>query len=219
MKNFPPTYLYIKQHSITGKLYFGKTTKNPERYNGSGTKWLNHINYYGKQYVNNLWYCLFLDEKSINEFALSFSKQNDIVNSIEWLNLIEETGLGDPIRTLSTRQKMSNAQRGNTKRRGKFHTESAKEKNRLAHLGKKHTEESLMKLRMHSHSQLPETREKIRESLSGKKHTDERILNIKLAKLSKKVKWYTNGIIAKLFTPGNQPIGWKLGRKIEKENN
>lgn len=216
MQNFPPTYLYIKQHSITGKLYFGKTTKNPEQYNGSGTKWLNHINYYGKEHVNNLWYCLFLDEKSINEFALSFSKQNDIVNSSEWLNLIEETGLGDPIRTISSREKMSDAQRGNTKRRGKTHTPEAKEKNRIAHLGKKVSEETLIKMRMYSHPHTESTKQKIRESLMGKKHSDERILNIKLAKLNKKVKWYTDGTSAKLFTSGTEPIGWKPGRKIKK---
>lgn len=38
-RTFEPTYLYIKQHSITGKLYFGKTVKNPEKYNGSGSPW------------------------------------------------------------------------------------------------------------------------------------------------------------------------------------
>lgn len=74
-----PTYLYIKRHRVTGKLYFGKTIKNPEMYTGSGTRWLNHINYHGKEHVDTLWYCLFLDEESISEFALSFSKNNDIV--------------------------------------------------------------------------------------------------------------------------------------------
>ena len=37
--NFKPTFLYIKQHTVTGKLYFGKTTQNPETYLGSGTYW------------------------------------------------------------------------------------------------------------------------------------------------------------------------------------
>lgn len=214
MQNFPPTYLYIKQHSITGKLYFGKTTKNPEQYNGSGTKWLNHINYHGKQYVVNLWYCLFLDEITINEFALSFSKKNDIVNSSAWLNLIEETGLGDPIRTIASRKKMSKAQRGNTKRRGKTHTDSAKEKNRLAHLGKKASEETLEKMRKHSHLQTDEVKQKIKNTLTGTKHSHERILNIRIAKLNKKMKWYNNGEFAKLFTSGTEPSGWTLGRKI-----
>ena len=41
---FKPTYLYIKQHSITGKLYLGKTTKqNLIKYTGSGKYWLRHL--------------------------------------------------------------------------------------------------------------------------------------------------------------------------------
>ena len=45
---FKPTYLYIKTHNITGLKYFGKTTGDPYTYFGSGTKWLNHLNVYGK---------------------------------------------------------------------------------------------------------------------------------------------------------------------------
>lgn len=43
---FRPTFLYIKQHTITGKLYFGKTSKNLDKmlsYKGSGKYWLDHI--------------------------------------------------------------------------------------------------------------------------------------------------------------------------------
>lgn len=32
-----PTYLYVKQHTITGLKYFGKTIKDPYVYPGSGT--------------------------------------------------------------------------------------------------------------------------------------------------------------------------------------
>jgi hypothetical protein len=56
---FRHTYLYIKQHTITGKLYFGKTVRNPITYNGSGTHWVNHINKYGKVNVVTLWYQLY----------------------------------------------------------------------------------------------------------------------------------------------------------------
>lgn len=92
--SFRPTYLYIKQHSITGKLYFGKTIKDPEIYLGSGTYWTNHIKKHGEQYVVTLWYCLFLDEESITEFAALCSKIWNIVESDAWANLTEETGLG-----------------------------------------------------------------------------------------------------------------------------
>jgi hypothetical protein len=87
-----PIFLYIKQHTKTGLMYFGKTYKDPEKYLGSGTYWLNHINQHGKEYVINLWYCLFTDENSLTEFAKSFSEENDIVNSDLWANLAIENG-------------------------------------------------------------------------------------------------------------------------------
>lgn len=216
MALFKPTYLYIKQHSITGKLYFGKTTKNPETYNGSGLRWTKHFSHYGKQHIQTLWYCLFLDEKSINEFAISFSKQNDIVKSDDWLNLIEETGLGDGERSIASRQKMSESQLGNTNRRGKVHTSEAKEKNRIAHIGKKHSEQTLEKMRKHSHPHTEETKLRIKETMIGVKYEAERIMNMRIAKLNKKAKWYTNGSCTKLFTVGTEPSGWIPGRKINK---
>lgn len=94
MTTFKPTYLYIKQHTKTGKLYFGKTTKNDvEKYLGSGNHWRRHYNYHGREYVVTLWYCLFYDKEECNKFALMFSKQENIVQSKEWLNQIFETGL------------------------------------------------------------------------------------------------------------------------------
>lgn len=45
MTIYKPTYLYIKVHSITGMKYFGKTTKNPIKYDGSGPVIINNIKY------------------------------------------------------------------------------------------------------------------------------------------------------------------------------
>lgn len=91
--NFRPTYLYIKQHTITGKLYFGKTVRNPETYIGSGVRWLNHVKKHGTKHVDTLWYCLFYDREELTKFALSCSKQWNIVESENWLNMKEENGL------------------------------------------------------------------------------------------------------------------------------
>ena len=90
---FQPTFLYIKQHSITGKLYFGKTVRqNPHYYKGSGKYWSRHITKHGKEHVVTLWYCLFLNKEDCVEFATNFSLQHDIVNSTLWANLKIETG-------------------------------------------------------------------------------------------------------------------------------
>ena len=97
---YRPTYLYIKQHTITGKLYFGKTIKDPEKYLGSGKHWLRHIAKHGKSVVN-LWYELFEDKDELVRFALQFSKDLNIVESNQWLNLIPENGLGGSSQPLS----------------------------------------------------------------------------------------------------------------------
>jgi hypothetical protein len=107
-------YLYIKQHSITGKLYFGVTSKNPEIYLGSGKRWTNHIKKHGKEHVVNLWYCLFLDQESCTEFALNFSNQENIVESNEWLNLTPENAKDGVCQTSATKDKISKALTGRT---------------------------------------------------------------------------------------------------------
>ena len=89
-----PTVLYIKQHSITGLKYFGKTTRDPLKYNGSGKHWNPHIKKHGKKYVINLWVSEpFTDSIAISEFALAFSRDNNIVESEDWANIDPENGL------------------------------------------------------------------------------------------------------------------------------
>lgn len=98
-KDFKPTYLYIKQHSITGKLYFGKTSRSHEflieEYDGSGDYWKDHIKIHGKEHIINLWYCLFIEKKELIEFAKSFCEINIIGygNTEIWANLIPENGI------------------------------------------------------------------------------------------------------------------------------
>lgn len=107
-RDFQPTYLYIKQHSVTGKLYFGKTSKSHDemlKYLGSGKRWQWHIKKHGIEHVETLWYCLFYDQEDCTNFALIFSSQENIVESTDWLNLKPENGLdGNPINTKMTSQ-------------------------------------------------------------------------------------------------------------------
>lgn len=87
-------YLYIKQHSITGLKYFGKTVaRDPFKYGGSGSYWTNHCNKHGKEHVKTVEIWGFDDQELCTEFALKFSEENNIVESKEWANLIEENGL------------------------------------------------------------------------------------------------------------------------------
>jgi hypothetical protein len=89
-----PTYLYIKQHSITKKKYFGKTSlPDPIKYLGSGTYWNDHINKHGKQFVETIWLSELYIDTSISEYGLRFSAENNIVESDDWANLIPENGL------------------------------------------------------------------------------------------------------------------------------
>lgn len=94
MSTFKPTFLYIKQHSKTGLLYFGKTTKrNLLAYCGSGQYWKRHIDKHGKEYVETLWYCLYLDLESLKSAAEQLSVFFDVALSESWANLKPETGV------------------------------------------------------------------------------------------------------------------------------
>lgn len=95
-ENFKPTWLYIKRHTITGALYFGKTKMvNPIKYLGSGTYWNKHIKKYGKDYVETIWLKCFFFMEELVKFALDFSELNDIINSKLWKNMKAENGIDD----------------------------------------------------------------------------------------------------------------------------
>lgn len=94
---FTPTYLYIKEHSVTGMKYLGKTQNNPNTYLGSGTYWRRHIKKHGAKYVNTIWFQLFTDQETLTTTAIRMSKEFNVVKSEEWANLVEENGLdGSP---------------------------------------------------------------------------------------------------------------------------
>lgn len=106
-------YLYVKQHSITGLKYFGMTTSNPTKYNGSGVHWIRHINKHGKDYIRTIKIYEFSNFEECSYFALKFSKENNIVKSKEWANLIEENGLKTTtlgcVLSKTTKKKISNS--------------------------------------------------------------------------------------------------------------
>lgn len=103
-------YLYVKTHSITGLKYFGKTTKNPLKYNGSGVYWKRHLKIHGSSHETEI-IATFTDEEVCEAFALEFSKRNDVVGSSNWANLIQENGkdgapIGHPGHVFTNDQKL-----------------------------------------------------------------------------------------------------------------
>ena len=92
MENFKPTWLYLKQHNITGLKYFGKTVKDPETYSGSGIYWTQHLDVHGRN-ISTIWKKLFTNQKELTEFALDYSCKNNIVESSKYANLKPEDGL------------------------------------------------------------------------------------------------------------------------------
>jgi|688.fasta_scaffold22155_3 hypothetical protein len=133
---FQPTWLYIKQHNITGLKYFGKTIRDPLKYNGSGKYWTSHLKKHGK-YITTVWVQLFDNEAELVQHAIEFSKTNNIVESAEWANMVIENGINSGgitgiKRSAETKEKISHA------RTGTKHpiTEETKEKIRATLKGK-----------------------------------------------------------------------------------
>lgn len=224
MVDFTPTFLYIKQHKKTGKLYFGKTIQDPLKYNGSGTQWLNHINYHGISDVDTVWYCLFTDNKTIGEFAMMCSKMWNIVEDQSWANLMAECGSGDLYKSELTRKKLRDAALNKSSGfKGKTHSDEAKRKNREAHLGKKHNAEAKAKIKLHNgvrgRSRTKDEIERISAALTGVSHDAARVEKMKKTKLNSRKKWYSNDMETKLFDANSVPDGWVPGRKITKEIN
>ena len=165
-----PTYLYIKQHSVTGLKYFGKTTRpDPYKYLGSGVRWIRHINKHDKQFVDTLWVSDLYYDTSISEHALHFSHENNIVESIEWANLKPENGLDG----------------GSQK--GKTHSTETKAKMSVAKTGKTQSAEHIAK-RVASHTGITlsaEHKAKLSAAKTGIAQSDEHKAKISASKTGK----------------------------------
>ena len=86
------TYLYVKQHRVTGLKYFGKTThQDPYKYIGSGLYWSAHLIKHGND-VETLHVWSFENAQECSQFAIEFSHANNITESTEWANLKDENG-------------------------------------------------------------------------------------------------------------------------------
>ncbi len=148
MSIYKPTWLYIKQHNITGLKYFGKTVQNPISYKGSGVYWTRHLAQHGDD-VSTVWLQLFEDQEMLVNYAKDFSVTNNIVHSKEWANLKEEDGLMGGSQPLHIRLKMSESHKG------KKQSSEQKYKSSIAQIGKARPKAS------------SETKKKMSESMLG----------------------------------------------------
>lgn len=187
--NFVPSYLYVKRH--TDLYYFGKTIKNPEKYNGSGTHWSRHIKKYGKDKIETLWYMHFDDIFELHNTALHLSKLFNIVESTEWANMIPENGLdtGFPTKnTIWVHNKEGKNARVNPNNIPDgyiigMHTSAESSKKRSdSHLGKRNSPESIAKSTAYlkGRKKTPEHVDKVRQAHLGKKKSPEHCKNVSL---------------------------------------
>jgi hypothetical protein len=182
---FKPTVLLVMSHNVTGLKYFCKTSvlDRVKRYKGSGTRWTNHLKVHGKDITVGV-LGFYTDEQRCNESALKFSREHNIVESDEWANLIEETGLMTGVSMKGEKNPFY----------GKKHTPETAERLRLQKIGK-----SVNKGAYRS----PENRAKISASLKGRKNPDiaEKLRGRKLSdETRKKISESSKGRVVSMAT-------------------
>ena len=140
-------YLYAKQHRVTGLRYFGKTTRDPHKYLGSGLYWRKHIKKHGRD-VETTWVHAYEDIALCEQEALFFSAVYNIVESEEWANIKPENGRdGWPAGTPNPRSiPQSAALRAQKSAKLKGHPGNPGEKN--GRFGKPMSDEAKEKLRL-----------------------------------------------------------------------
>ena len=86
-------YLYKKTHNKTGLQYLGKTIKDPHKYKGSGTRWVNHVNKHGHDVTTEILRECSTDAE-VKEWGLYYSNLWEVVDNSDWANLKPESGDG-----------------------------------------------------------------------------------------------------------------------------
>ena len=86
-------YLYLKTHNISGLKYLGKTTRDPQKYLGSGKVWRDHLKKYGNDIHTEI---LFEtdNQPEIEKMGKYYSELWNIVESKKFANLVPEHGDG-----------------------------------------------------------------------------------------------------------------------------
>lgn len=209
---FKPTWLYVKQHNVTGLKYFGKTVRSdPYLYMGSGVKWRAHLTEFGNN-VSTIWVRLFETKDELMSYALQFSLDNNIVESNEWANLVIENGkAGGGVTGANKGRKLSEKTKAKMRKpkteehklamskalTGRVMSSESREKMSKSRIGKKlkpHTEEAKQLIRSHRHS--AETKAKISEASKSKRHSNETKEKIRNANLGRRLSQETKDKIS-----------------------
>lgn len=135
-------YLYHKHCSHCGLKYFGRTEKkDPYKYNGSGLHWKRHIKKYCADVITD-WVMEFEDQIECTEFALKYSSDYDIVESIEYANMCAEDGLHRGIVQLSIQSRKNIGEAS----RNRIWSVESRNKISKANTGRKFSEEFCQKV-------------------------------------------------------------------------
>lgn len=130
-----PLSLYIKRHTDTGLKYLGVTTKDPYSYLGSGRYWTAHLRKYGEGMMTCV-LGVFDDIEECSRMGLLYSDEFDVVNSKEWANLKPENAKQGSVPGFpQTPEAIAKRVAKNT---GKKRTEETKRKISESRLGEKH---------------------------------------------------------------------------------
>ncbi len=136
--------LYIKTHCKTGLKYFGKTSKDPFNYKGSGLYWNRHLKKYGSDVITTVLKQFDENDPKLKEYALEFSRIYNITNSNKWANLMPENGrTGGDCRTGMTHTEESKQlMRDNTDHSGENNPNFGKTGSKSSFGGHKHNQKS-----------------------------------------------------------------------------
>jgi hypothetical protein len=85
------TKVYEKTHNVTGKKYVGISTRDTDKYVGSGTAWKEHLEEHGYDISTEILYTS-ESQSDLTEFCDAYSKEKNIVESDEYMNIVAERG-------------------------------------------------------------------------------------------------------------------------------
>lgn len=83
----------MKTHRVTGLKYLGKTTQDPYKYKGSGSRWTRHLTKHGND-VSTLILFESDDKQQIKNQGQYYSNLWNVVNDQSFANLCPESGDG-----------------------------------------------------------------------------------------------------------------------------